>query len=221
MTSTFSKAGNTLIQFLCDALDRITNKLIPLDICHILLLNIRDSKAPKTAKKELTCRFLKPGEVAHYSLDRSADLGDEMHKYMQQQSIRCFGALADEQLLGYCWLADGHVAPEHNSGGQPFLGFGLQLEPSVSYLFKCFVLPSHRGQGINRQLLWQLTRALINEDKYKLVTTTSWVNRAFQSSSRRVGFTKIGMAAEWRILGKSYYSWSNIYSQGFQLIRAI
>lgn len=219
MTSTSSKTGNTLIQLLCNVSDRVTNKLVPLDICHILLLNIHEAVAPTTANKVQTCRFLTLDEVARYSLDHAADLDDKMHQHMQQQHLRCFGALAGEQLLGYCWVADGHVSPEHNSGGHPFSGFGLQLEPSASYLFKCFVLPDHRGQRINQQLAWQLAQTLIHEGKSELIATTSWVNWAFQSSSRQVGFTKIGMAAEWRILGKSFYNWSNIRSYGFQLTR--
>ena len=104
--------------------------------------------------------------------------------------------------------------PEHNHGGHQFTGMGLKLQSNVSFLFKCFVLPEHRGQGVNKHLLWGLTEILGEENKDRLVTTTSWKNKIFQSSSRRVGFKKIGMAGEWKLFGKSHYWSPNVESHG-------
>ena len=208
-----------MLSFLCKAFDRATNKLFPLDICQILILKLSDVVQPKANTDGIVYRFLDPTDVARYSNDLASDLGDKMHELMQQQNIRCFAALEGTMLLGYSWIADGNVSHEHNAGGERFTGLGLQLESNVSYLFKCFVLPEHRGRGINQQLLWRLTEILADENKDKIITMTSWLNRAFQSSSRRVGFKKIGLASEWKLLGSRYYWWSKIRAHGCVLHR--
>ena len=211
--------GSIVIPFLCKAFDRVTNKLFPLDICQILILKFNDVVQPRAGADGIEYRFLTPAEVAAYAENPAADFGDQMHESMQHENLRCYAALEGTTLLGYAWVADGDVSHQHNAGGHQFTGLGLQLESNISYLFKCFVLPEHRGRGVNQQLLWRLTRILGSENKDKIITMTSWLNRAFQTSSSRIGFKKIGMASEWKIFGSRYYWWSKIQSHGCDLYR--
>ena len=193
--------------------DRAVNRLFPLDISQVLLLNLCDATEPKRELSGCTFRFLSSQEVASFSSNEAADLGSEMHTVVDERN-RCYAALKEGCLLGYAWIATGNIAPEHNSAGHRFAGIGMDLAADNSYLFKCFVLPEHRGQGINHHLLWRLSELLKNEGHCKIVTITSWTNFAFQASSKRTGFERIGHAAEWVVFGKSYFHWSDVTSHG-------
>ena len=206
-------------RWLLKKFDRVTKKFVANDFVHVLMLNLDKVVTPRNNDSSIGFQFLDSAEVAQHSDNPHADLGDDMPGIMEQQDVRCFAALDGNVLLGYAWVAEGTVAPEHNTGGERYKGLGLELEPHVSYLFKCFVLPEHRGRGINQQVLWHLSQQLMDEGKQKLVTTTSWVNRAFQSSSRRIGFKRIGRTGEWKLLGKRYFWWSELPKFGVEFFK--
>ena len=60
---------------------------------------------------------------------------------------------------------------------------------------------------------------LKRDGKAKLVTTTDWLNFAFQSSSDRLGFKKVGLSTECKIFGKRFYHWTDLKAYGVELYR--
>ena len=203
---------------MCWFFDRVSNRLIPNDVCQIRLLDLNETTAPEISP-EFSFRFVEADELPIHVSNSAADLDDSMCNILAQPNIRCFGAFAGDALLGYAWIASDKVSPEHNSGGHRFTGIGLKLPSDVAYLFKCFVLPEYRGRGINKQLLWQLSQLLKHEGKSKLITTTSWLNFAFQSSSDRLGFNKVGSSVEYKFLGRRLYRWTDLNAYSVELFR--
>jgi len=207
------------INRICKFADRSANKLAPFDICHVYLLDFDQIKNPKRTFDEIEFRFLSKHEVFDYSKLPETDLGDQMHTYMETQNVRCFAAVKDSELLGHVWLADGIVQPEHNCGGHKFQGMGLNLQSNTVYLFKCFVLEQHRGQGLNNQLIWHLVNILRSQNKDQIVTTTHWTNAAFQKCAARLGFEKIGILIESGFASRKFFWATDVSSHGIEFFK--
>ena len=202
----------------CRFFDRASNCLVPNDVCQIRLLDLNELNEP-TISPEYSFRFIETEELPLHVSNPQADIEEAMSRVLAEPNIRCFRAFGGDVLLGYGWVATGDVAPEHNTAGHPFTGVGLSLPSEVAYLFKCFVLPEYRGRGINKQLLWRLSGVLKRDGKAKLITTTDWLNFAFQSSSGRLGFKKVGLSTECKIFGKRFYRWTDLRAYGVELYR--
>lgn len=213
-----SQLSKNVYRRACWFFDRVANRVVPFDVCQIRLLDLNRTTKPVVGPA-YSFRFMETDELPTHVSNSAADLGNPMCEILAQPNIRCFAAFEGDVLLGYAWTADDKVSPEHNSGGHRFTGIGLKLPSDVAYLFKCFVLPEFRGRGINKQLLWHLSQLLKLEGKSNLVTTTSWLNFPFQSSSDRLGFRKVGSSAECILFGKRLYRWTELNGHDIEMYR--
>lgn len=183
---------------------RLVNKITPCDICQVLLLDLSSRRPPSKEVSGYNFCFLTAEQIREFSEISVNDINASMAEIVSKPEIRCFAALNDGNLAGYIWFASGRVAAEHNTGGTRFAGIGLELPTHVVYLFKAFVVPTHRGNSLNHWLINKAADELEAEKVTHVVTTTDWKNEGFQKSAAKAGFSKCGHTAEW-VVGKYHH----------------
>ncbi len=162
------------------------------------------------ADSAVTCRQLSDDELTVLSSDTQYDISADLLSDKRGEGYVCYGALIDGQVAGYLLYATGEIAAHHNSGGTfagiTFKGIGLVLPGNTGYLFKCLVLTSYRGRGILPQLLHHaMADAGRDNGIVYWVTTTDLSNRAAFSAFSRAGFRRVGIAAEYVVLGRHLF----------------
>ena len=162
------------------------------------------------ADSAVTCRQLSDDELTALSTDTQYEISADLLSDKRGEGYICYGALIDGQVAGYLLYATGEIAAHHNSGGTfagiTFKGIGLVLPNNTGYLFKCLVLTSYRGRGILLQLLHHaMADAGRDNGIVYWVTTTDLSNRAAFSAFTRAGFRRVGIAAEYVVLGRHLF----------------
>jgi len=197
---------------LADRLYAWFNRLMPFDIAVIYVLDLSRqsviSKEPTMGEKkptmgEIEIRSLKEADLLQL-LDPVMDFSDGEANRLWA-SCECIGAFSGDSLVGYAWHATGLIGAYLNTAGPPFKGCAMKLSKDTHYLFKVFVHPEHRGQGINVAMCERLSEDLEHQGCRQLITLTEWNNRAFRSSVEPMGFRAIGHCAEWVFANRSRY----------------
>ncbi len=196
----------------------ITNRLMPCDITYLLVSSLGH---PLVTGDTPGCVFkqLSPDELQAWVDQHELELNRVLIDAMTTRGLRCYGVISDStdvnltesveqpetpQLLGYLMCANGVVPARYNSAGSPFRGVGLDLPVGVSYVFKCFVLPSQRGKRLLQRLLaYAATGEMAEHKTTHFVTTTDWANRAASTSFQRFGFERVGLVGEF-VIGRRH-----------------
>jgi len=180
------------------------NRLTPCDITHVLLLDLQASQI-MAANPKLEIKKLAAADVAVLANDSKYNqITEAIASDLQTRKIDFYAAYRREdgsdnsnELAGYLLAGQGEIPAHHNSGGTPLYGIGMSLPSGVSYIFKCFVLPDMRGEGVLKHLLEAVKSELREQGISHLITTTDWSNKAALRSFERTGFERCGIAAEW------------------------
>lgn len=97
-------------------------------------------RAASAAPPQAGLRQLSESAVLELCADAQLELRADAVRQAYSRGDLCVGAFRDGALTGYCWLA---FAP------LPHLdGVWVRFGPSTAWIYKSFVRPSHRGQGI-------------------------------------------------------------------------
>lgn len=114
-----------------------------------------------------------------------------------------FPPLTDQHLSqGYWWLVFwGKSKVVGFSGLVPFFGVG----DGVGYLKRAYVLPEHRGQGLQLRFIHRRERKAKELGWSLLVTETSGDNLPSQHSMMRAGFVSFIPEQQWGKPGSVYF----------------
>jgi GNAT superfamily N-acetyltransferase len=94
------------------------------------------------------------------------------------------GAFSADALCGYCWVAFRPL---------PHLdGVWVRFSERVAWIYKSFVLPSHRGQGIAATLYRFAQRPAADRGCLRLAICMESRNRASVRAAQRAGFLDAG-----------------------------
>lgn len=193
------------MQKLVDTLYRGSRRIVPSDITHLL---VREISAPVSFEESSHFHFTEMivDQLEEIVPNQSLQLGQTLIDDMQESGFRFYAALVEDQIAGYLLVGKGQIAARHNCAGAPFAGAGLKLPGAAAYVFKCFVVPSKRGQKILSRLLdYVAVQQYTQEAVTHLVTTTDWTNHAALGSFRKAGFERVGMVAEFVLAGRHFY----------------
>lgn len=206
---------------------RVFNRVVPCDITQILLLSLQDSLPPgrepghaEGSKQagSYTFRFFDPEDIKLFSRTPESELKADMVELLESQQAMCFGIEKDGELAGYAWAATGNVDAKHNCGGGRFRGIGLRLPQHMTYLFKVYVMPSHRGNNLNPWMLYRLGQALKTRGYLHIISTTDWTNYAFQRSVEKLGFKRLTLEGEF-LFGSTHRYWlPDLSAHGVSLV---
>lgn len=203
---------------------RKIQRLLPMDITHFLVWDLTGSPTQNTtayasetqAERRANSQAINAASSVHrveklnlasaelYLNDPSYDLTESFLASSDDPCQHVFGLYVEDTLAGYLALSESPVAAALNTGGYPFTGIGLRFPSSVLYLYKVFVHPSFRGNGLFTELVHGAINAMPAEKLRAIVTTTDWTNTNYLKGTNRLGFTKHGLAAE-IVAGKHFY----------------
>ena len=108
------------------------NKLTPLDITQVLLLDLTECREPKHDVSSFELGFVGADDVRRLTKSGPCELRPELSAMIERGEARCFAAVNKDRLAAYCWFAQDRVSPEHNAGGNKFAGSGLSLPDKMA-----------------------------------------------------------------------------------------
>lgn len=175
---------------------RLCQRLMVLDVEHLMLLDTlsRDYSAP--GLRGVVTRSLDPFEVDAFAANPDNDLDDTMLDRIALPNNYCFAAIDGDCLAGYAWFALESIPPEHNCGSHPLSGVGLSFPSHLAYMYKGFILPKYRGNGLYGFIISQAKKFLAEQGVTQLICNVDWTNYSAIRSCRSVGYTSLGYV--WR-----------------------
>jgi len=185
---------------------RLLNRCTPCDVTYVLAA--KRFHTPTTAPPEgyqiepLTQQLWEslskaPGE--NDDPTSKPNFADHLLHGINQQSLTAIVAHTGKRAVAHAFFSTIEVPPHLNSGGNRFHGIGLQLPPNSCYLFKAYADPAHRGNNLLPAMVHRYLALPECQNIKTLITTTEWTNHAFLTQANRLGFKKLGVAAEWVI----------------------
>jgi len=182
---------------------RWTGRIVPIDITRVLVLHTRTTRSTMAWSPDFQC--LSAEQTQQLAKDPANELNARLADDLLNANIRCVAAFDNAQLAGYSLFAANCVEPRHNTGGSNFHGIGIHLPLGVRFLFKAYVLPAYRGQGLQAAIVQAAFDKLDDDSWHSLVTTTEWTNQAYLRSIEKIGFKRCATAAEWVVAGRHHY----------------
>lgn len=166
--------------------DRIGNKLLGLEVTHVVWLDAADVHQTPDAAPDFTFRFLTPEEVEQFAQDPATELSDMIERARSGHDL-CFAALAsDGRLAAYGWYALDCIEAEHCAG------VAMSYPADVAYMYKGLTLPDFRGKRLHGLIMGLALLALGERGVTKLVSTVDWCNWASLRSCARLGYADLG-----------------------------
>lgn len=183
-------------------------RLIPLDITHILLLNTQNY-TPSSSGSISHCSALSLSEIRALTADGSLGISEQLADDYEKFGYTAVVAKVENRIAAISFFAAHSILPRHNSGGSQFQGIGLQLPSDTRYLFKVFVTPEFRGSQLFADIITYALAYFSDDRVNAIVTTTDISNLAFLKSTMWLGFKRVGIAGECKLLGKHRYRLPN------------
>ena len=160
------------------------------------------------ASSDARMRVLGEREVLQLCTDPSLDLRADAVAAAYARGDVCLGAFAADALCGYCWLA---FAP------LPHLdGVWVRFDRRVAWIYKSFVLPSHRGQGIASSLYRFAQQVGARRDCSHLAICMESRNQASARAAQRAGFLAAGDGGYLRC-GPFFRAWFSRRARAFNV----
>lgn len=104
----------------------------------------------------------------------------------------CFVARKNGALAGYVWFARRFIEASHNRGTGKHSGLAIQFPTTLMFLYKAWVVPEHRGQGLFGALVGSSFETLAVHGISGILTTTEVINQPVLSTCRKLGFEGLG-----------------------------
>ena len=173
---------------------RLLQRVLVLDITHVMVMDLRDIAVSQEADQSLEYRFLSPEEVREFAKDPSNELDANLATRLELGYDFCFAAIADGRLASYCWLALDSVETEHNRAtADPRCGVAMSYSENTAFRYKGFTHPAFRGQRIYQRLAERASAAMAKHGVRYILSTAEWVNFGALQSSYRGGYKFLGI----------------------------
>lgn len=176
---------------------RMAQRLLVLDVEHLLLLESPSPARSSTKLTDVRVKSLTPEEVKRFAADPESDLDVAMLERILLENNYCFAALHAGELAGYAWFALDSIPPEHNRGGHPATGVGLNYPQHMAYMYKGYVRPNYRGNNLYGLIISEALAQLADVGVTQLLSNVECTNFAAQKSCFDVGYRSLGYV--WRI----------------------
>jgi GNAT superfamily N-acetyltransferase len=149
--------------------------------------------APGAHNPQVANRLMTEAEMLGYCDDCELELTPEKVRSAFGRGALCVGALHDDALLGYIWLAFGstpHVG-----------GVWVDFPPDARYSYKSFVRPLWRGRRIAAGLAAHADELCLKRGRTRTVAFIELHNYASIRSAERMGTKTVGFAGYLICLG--------------------
>ena len=166
---------------------RIVQRLLILDVEHLLLLDASVGGRSSTQLPDVSLKSLSYEDVERFSADPTNDLDNSMLERISLANNYCFAAIHNDQLAGYAWFALGSIPPEHNRGGHPATGVGLNYPAHMAYMYKGYVRPDYRGNNLYGLIIAGALQRLAAVGVRQLLSNVEWTNFGSQEELLRRG----------------------------------
>jgi len=164
---------------------RLAQRLMVLDVTHLVMLDANDALAPVVYD-----------DVNSLSQDGTNGLEGSLADRMSSRGDLCFAARANNRLARYVWIAFDQVDPESNRGASLLTGVGVSFPESTCFMYKGFVHREFRGRQIYGRLMSRALTALAGRKITQMLSTAEWTNFSALNSCYRIGFRDLGLI--WR-----------------------
>jgi GNAT superfamily N-acetyltransferase len=134
-------------------------------------------------------------DLSQFHLDSATPdsmLEPSMAQRLNDGRNACFVARENGTLAGYIWFARRFIEASHNRGAAKHSGVAIQFPASLVFLYKAWVLPEHRGQGLFGALIGSSFDAWADHGISGILTTTEAINRPVHCVCRKLGFLRLG-----------------------------
>ena len=199
---------------------RLLQRVILLDITHVMVADAEAAKAPHGQNLLDECRLLSAEEVRRFAADASNDIDPDLAQRLELGYDFCVGGITDGRLAGYCWLALDSVEAEHNrSNENPASGVAYSYPRDSAFRYKGFTHPDFRGRRVYQQLALAASREMAKRGVRYIVSTAECVNYSALKSSYRCGYDHIGYTM---LVGFGNRSWvwaSDLSERGIKIGR--
>ena len=179
------------------ALYRVCQRVMVLDVEHLMLRDASGREHQPSRLPNVSVRSLIADEVQVFAENSETDLSCDMVKRVELENNYCFAAIHENALAGYAWFALESIPPEHNRGSHPATGVGLSFPPHMAYMYKGFILPTYRGNGLYGHIIAGAAKALGEVGVRQLLCNVDWTNYPAIRSCRSVGYRSLGYV--WRL----------------------
>ena len=183
---------------------RLAQRLMILDISHLMLLETRHVRKPDPPIHDLTLRFLTPQDLRSLSEDCSNELEPALADRLTPGLDVCFGTFQGDTIAGYVWFAFGSIDAEYNRGASIQSGVGLSFPQQMAFLYKGFVHPNYRGQKLYGHMIAASLQALSKQGITQILSTADWTNVSALKSCYTIGYEFLGciwrFGCRWRML---------------------
>ncbi len=152
---------------------------------YIVFREFAEAQYRRSAEVPLLTRRLLEGDTALLAaVPGRAQDPDRIRARFRRGHI-AIGAFDADQLVAYTW----YDSREFGSVGQK--APGRPLAAHEAYLYDAFTTPSHRGQGVGRQLRGEVYQQLLAEGRRTLYSVSLYFNRPAQRFKRKLGATAV------------------------------
>lgn len=158
-----------------------------------------------SARPGVETRVLSSEEALACCSEEGLDLRPDMVVGAYSRGDVCFGAYEAETLVGYCWLASASL---HHLDD-----VWVQFGPSVAWVYKSFVRPSHRGRGIVAALYGFTDRQASEWGRSISVICVESHNASSIAAALRAGYRASGRAGYLR-RGERLIDWYSQWVRG-------
>jgi RimJ/RimL family protein N-acetyltransferase len=176
---------------------RVAQRCLLLNVTHLVTMSL-DEPSDNDPADGIEFRPLSRNEFSAFVERSDLKLDLSLADRIAPPMDTCFGAVEDDRLIAYFWLATDSIEAIHNSQGSEESGVALSFPADTVYTYNAFVHPDHRGAGLYTQLVhagcaW--AHETLGMDR--LISTVDWTNFSAMRSCRRQGRRSIGLI--WRI----------------------
>lgn len=179
---------------------RALARCILLHVTHLVTLRLDQpsQEAETTPQDGIEFRPLTSEEFLTFAANSDLNLDRALADRISPPLDTCFGAVKDDRLIAYFWIATDSIEAVHNSQGTEESGVALSFPANTVYTYNALVHPDHRGAGLYIRLVRAGCKwAHETLDVDRLISTVDWTNFSAIRSCRRQGRKSIGLI--WRI----------------------
>lgn len=184
---------------------RVVQRCILLNVTHLVTMSLDEPSSDKEPVDGIEFRPLSRDEYLAQVEDSDLELDPSLAERISPPLDTCFGAIKDDRLIAYFWLATDSIEALHNSHGSEASGVALSFPANTVYTYNALVHPDYRGAGLYTQLVragcdW--AHQTLRTDR--LISTVDWTNFSAIRSCRRQGRRSIGLIWRFGLFGRLF-----------------